>query len=873
MGTSKTGRLTPPAPSSAVITRTRLFALLDRRPTVVVAGTAGYGKSMLISSWLERSRPADTVAWLTLDTADQDASRLTADLLAALRSSAPDPLAGALRGLRAPALFADPLALVDSLHEALNDNDVAVTVVLDDVQHLAPSSRSLEVLDHFLQWAPSRTRVVLSGRTVPSLRLQRLRLEDRLELIGHRELAFTWDETAEAVAAAGLELSGGETAALHHVTQGWPAGVRMAVLAMNAGAGHDLPLELRRDDSLADYLTTEVLASIDPQLRRFVLEATVDELVCPSLVDAVRGGGAAAPLLERCLSDGLFLTREDDSDDGPWYRWHALFAAHMRSRRLLEDAAGARELDLAASRWWSSRDTTHAVRHALAAGDPELAGRTVAASWLALVLEGRADTVHSLVAQIPAGVAEVAELHLALALVAAQRGQTETARHELGNARHEAGRLDATARARFEIRAAVIDVFLVDDHAALTEAVAAGLRLLQGVDEGPWAPDRATVALVQLYVGIGEARLQDDVPAALQLLRAAEATARQAGFTAVELAARAEQCIPAITEGDLEGIRAEATRVLDTARAQGWADLPSLAPAHAFLGWLSLWKGDAARARTHLDRTLSMLLPTDLGLRGLATTVHLQTCLAVGDLDGAEADARRGHELAGLGLMPPWWQPLVTTLEATVAVARGDLARALDLVRQPVAGPEHSLATGLRASVLLRAGRPLESLAVIDALRSDRMLAHVAPLVAAVRAQALLETGKPAEAHAALELALTHASRYDFVEPFLLVGDVLGQLLRDHLDRGTSSPELVVRVLDRLASSGGSSVNAWGETLTEREQKILRYLATNLSNAEIAEAEFISVNTTKTHVAHVYRKLEVSSRRAAVRRAAELGLI
>jgi len=173
---------------------------------------------------------------------------------------------------------------IDSIHEALYDSDVPLTLVLDDLQHLSTSQRALAVVDHFLQSAPATTRVILSGRTVPRLRLQRLRLEDRLELIGHRDLAFTPEETADAVAASGLEMSQDASEALHRLTQGWPAGVRMAVLAMKAGGDQNLSLELRRDDALAEYLTTEVLASIDDELRRFLLEATIDDTVCPSLV-------------------------------------------------------------------------------------------------------------------------------------------------------------------------------------------------------------------------------------------------------------------------------------------------------------------------------------------------------------------------------------------------------------------------------------------------------------------------------------------------------------------------------------------------------------------------------------------------------------
>ncbi|MGB8382143.1 MAG: hypothetical protein WCG47_13055 [Dermatophilaceae bacterium] len=104
---------------------------------------------------------------------------------------------------------------------------------------------------------------------------------------------------------------------LHRVTQGWPAGVRMALLAMRAGRSPRLSLDLVHADSLAEYLSTEVLSSLDDEMRDFVAEATVHEMVCPSLVDSVRGEKNARVLLERCVAQGLFLTRDEQAQDCP----------------------------------------------------------------------------------------------------------------------------------------------------------------------------------------------------------------------------------------------------------------------------------------------------------------------------------------------------------------------------------------------------------------------------------------------------------------------------------------------------------------------------------------------------------------------------
>jgi LuxR family transcriptional regulator, maltose regulon positive regulatory protein len=866
------GRYGPPAVPAHVLSRPRLFARLGSRPVTVVLGAAGYGKSALVSSWLARSAAQDAVAWLTLDSSDRDPGRLAADLLTTLQTLDVEPLEEALHTLEAPPLFADPLPFVDSLLEAVFEADVSLTLVLDDVQSISKSAAALEMVDRLTLWAPPATRVVLAARAMPRLRLQRLRLEDRLSVVGAGDLAFTLEETAAVVRAWGPDPGADTIRDLHGLTQGWPAGVRMAMLAMKTGVSTDLPLALQSDDSVADYLATEVLNSLDPGMRQFVVEATTDELVCPSLVDAVRGSTDSMAALERCIADGLFLTKEPRAGDEQWFRWHALFAAHLGARRR-EDEARSKELELRAARWWRPVDPTVAVSHALAAGDDELAGEVASTAWLDLMLAGRADTVTRIVDSVPADVTLAAELHLARAFVAAEKGAFDTAKVELNLAHQKSVLLEGATRDRFEVRSTMVELFVVRDRAAMSESVERGRKMLAEMDSASWALDRATMALVRLCVGVGEARLLDDPLEAVRLLREAESTATEAGYTALELMAQAELCIPSIATGALEEMRLLAEQVLSRARVRGWGDLPSTATADGYLGWLALWKGDSRRAMELLERCIAHLLPNDWGMLGLSTMAHAQAALSVGDVAAAEGDVRRALDLATHGRMPPWWPSVLTALEAKALVAKGRIDEAVAVVDRPVVGPAYYMATCHRANVLLSCGRPEKTLAVLATFPEDRMLPHTTGLVEALRAQALRETGDDTGAHAALERALASASRYGFLEPFLMVGDRLLPLLATHIRAGTAYRDFLTQVRNRLATPVSARVNEWGESLTHREQEVLRYLATDLSLSEIAEAEFISTNTVKTHIAHLYRKLEVANRRAAVRRGAALGLL
>jgi LuxR family maltose regulon positive regulatory protein len=523
--------------------------------------------------------------------------------------------------------------------------------------------------------------------------------------------------------------------------------------------------------------------------------------------------------------------------------------------------------------WWRSIDAATAVDHALAAHEVALAGDIASCSWLDLVLSGRAETARRIVEESLAGAAETAELHLARAFMAAERGAIDAARMDLNHARGASSRLQGHTRLRFETRYTMIELFVVRDRAALAESVAQGRRLMTEVHSASWPLDRATLVLMQLCLGIGEARLLDHPLEALRLLREARAAAMDLGYTALKLTAEAELCIPSVATGHLEDTRQLAESTLAQATAKGWAELPSIAPAYGWLGWLALWRGNPPRARELLERCMANLLPNDWGMLGLATTTHAQACISSGDIDAAENDARRGRELAGQGRMPPWWPSLLTALEATVLIARGRMGEACRLAEKPTAGPQYHLATCYRANVLLRGGLPHAALVALQDFPPERMYAHVAGSVEALRAQALSELGETESAHTAMERALAAAEKYDFLEPFLMIGDRISPLLRAHLAVGTAYPKFVSRIRNRLRRTTLASVNEWGETLTAREQGILRYLATNLTLLEVAEAEFITVNTVKTHVAHIYSKLGTNNRHDAVRLAADLRVL
>ena len=861
--------MTPPLPSAHTIGRPRLAPLVDQRPVVVLAGMAGYGKSTLLAEASRRRQEQGVAIWLTLDDSDRAPARLVSDLVSAAGVSNLEESGVDLKVLRESTLRAEPQTLVDALLESFYDAAVPLTLVLDDLQNLTGAPASASLVDHILRWAPANMRIAIAARVIPFLRLQRLRLDDRLTYLTHEDLAFSPEETADAVRVAGLDLDTETVDSIHHSTGGWPAGVRMAILAARQyGLRHQVPTQLRRDQALAEYLATEVLASLTDDVRQFVLDSTLDEDICAPLIDTVRKTHNAEALLEQCVADGLFLSRGISTDE-PWYSWHPLFAAHVHRRQVSDHPERAAVQHRAAAAWWSSVDARTAIQHAVAADDGELASKIFAEHWLEMLLESKEYAVLDALDQLPQSSAYCGDTHLARALILLQHGKTDEARSQIDAARAAAGQVPEEDQDGFRDRMAVIELFHSGSGVGLSAAIEPGAALLERFGQSRHPTDPAILASVQMFVGMGEARLQDPRHPVLETLRSSAATAHDAGLVALELSALAESCIPAVAEGRLSEVRALAMNVLTRAEDRGWVGLATLAPAVVFLGWLDHWRGNPHESRAELERSLSMMLPLDWELRGLTLYFLGQACLPLGDVDGARRATSQIEELIESGRNTPSWPSMLAGLEGLVLMAEGRKREAVALAMGQVAEPEFPLTRPHRAMVLLQAGLCAEALAELGRVPTEGRLVHVECLCRCLEAEARAAMGIP-DPHDALEMALAAADRDQLYGPFLRGGTTVRELLKSHLRHGTSYTTAVTQILGHAPDGQLRNGASQGQQLTQREHQILRYLATNLTAAEIANAEYISLHTAKTHIAHIYQKLGVSSRRAAIRRAADL---
>jgi LuxR family maltose regulon positive regulatory protein len=809
----------PPLPA-ATIERPRLDAALDAAREgafTLVGAPPGWGKTVLVAGWAaERG-----AAWLALGARHCEPRRLWGDVLAALeRADVP------IDGLTSPRNGLDddfPLRLADALAQTA----VRPTLVLDDLEQLR--GPGLASLGQLIALGGGALHVVAATRSDPELPLERLRLAGRLGELRAADLAFTLEEAVELLGQLGLELGPDQVKRLLGRTEGWAAGLRLAGLSLVGESDRDAFIaEFAGDDrTVADYLTGEVLAGQPPAVRELLLRTSVADRICGDLADALTGGTGGALVLEQLERSGAFVTALDRHRT--WFRYHGLFAELLRVRLRIERPGLEPELHARAAEWLAAAGLgREAIPHALAAGAaPEL----LAEHWLELLLDGQSPKAVIAVAGSPGTDARlrVAAASAWLTLGAPARAEAELAPVVDG----EPGRLAALlrARARGDLPAA---------RRAADALLAAG------------APD-AERALALFHLGTAEfavGRLEE----ASEQLEGAAAIAVEDGRDWLLLECLGRGAALAVARGGLRRAAVSAQAAIALAERRGWHR--SAAAAWAYLALAAInWHADDLDAAERRAESAAAAGYASREERAVLATRALRAHLAAAQ---SELERARG---------------LLRTVHDALPTAGPFLERWLEaLGPTPWAssGPEGPIAEGID---WLTRGDPLAALRRVEGLADADLSLHPVLRLHASLIDALARhgLGQLDAASNSLEQALAIASAEGYRRPFMGTLPVR-RLLERHLARPTAYGPLVAELLDAMARDCGAPPGLL-EPLSERERAVLRLLPTLLSYPEIAGELFVSVNTVKTHVKTIYRKLDATSRRDAVTRAREMRLI
>jgi len=883
----------------------RMNSGLDKT-LILVSAPAGYGKTTLVSSWLQEA--GITATWLSLDEDDNDPIRFLQYFISALLKIAPTiklDLLGVLQDNR-PGSYK---FLLNILINEIAGRVAPFILVLDDF-HAIHAQPVLEMLAHLIDHVPPQMHLVCLTRTDPPLPLARLRARNQLVEIRAAQLRFTQPEIIGLLnETLALKLSASDIAALEARTEGWIAGLQLASLALQTMASQPNVSAPGSDDVhgfvsaftgsyhyIMDYLADEVLRLQGEATRSFLLHSSILDRMCGPLCDELFQAGQTGPvngqaMLEVLEQMNLFIIPLDNQRR--WYRYHHLFAEVLN--RQLEQLYPQHipELHRRAAHWYAQNGfISDAIHHTLAAGDKEGAARLVDQHGCELLMRGE---VVNLLHWIEA----VEPYSQTFPWIAIQK----TWALSLAG---QPGRADAPLQAASRLISSL----------ALTDEVRTEVQTMTGA-----------VTAARAY----QANLQGQTHQATHLARQALETLPASNNFSCSLRSAATSIL-----GDacwMSGSLAEAqdayTSAVQISQAAGNIHMGIISSTN--LAEVLREQGQLAAAARHYSRTLQMAQLPNGQISPLAEQVYaglsrifyewnrledavgyIQQCLDLSLRWGSYASQATGYEMAarlalGQGQpekaleathaleqvisennLSPWQSAVTQSALARLWMAQGDLERAACIVKEHAlssdgTGRESEISTlqvpGYLARLRLHLSRG-EYDALLELagplLRTLEGTRRVGRAIETLVLQALAYQGKREidRALPALEKALSLAHPERYVRTFLDEGEPLAKLLyqaRAHRSGNSHAGEL----LSAMGDTSGSKLplaQQLIEPLTGRELEVLKRIEAGYSNQEIAAEFFISLPTVKRHISNIYAKLGASSRTQALARAKELKL-
>jgi LuxR family transcriptional regulator, maltose regulon positive regulatory protein len=880
----------------------RLSHAAEARLTLISA-PAGFGKTTLLTAWLAAATPDNrAVAWLSLDESDRQPATFWTYVITALQAAVPGVGADVLPLLQSaqPPIETVIVSVLNELSATPND----VVLVLDDY-HLVDGPDLRVGMVFLLEHLPPHVHVVISSRADPLLPLARLRARGELVEVRAADLRFTPDEVAGYLNdVTGLDLAPDDIAALEGRTEGWIAALQLAAISMQGRTdiGGFIAQFAGNDRYIVDYLVEEVLTQQTDPVREFLLHTAVLDRLTGPLCDAVTGRDDGSQLLIALERANLFLVPLDDRRE--WYRYHHLFADVLRAHLLAGRPDLVPLLHQRASLWYERHNhTEEAVRHALAARDfdraaylMELAAPAIRRHRQEAVLFGWLEELpDAAVRRSPVLSVFYGYMLMISGDLAGFEGRLDDAEHALAAVKDEETPWADTEE--LQTLPATIAIYRASLAQARGDVAGTAEYARRALDfAGP--DDHLARGGALGFLGLA-AWVAGDVTAALETFTQAVASLHAAGNLVDELSSTIPLADMWLAAGRPSRARRLYQGALRLAEAHGGGVARATTELHVGVSEIDLEIDDIESTKRELQTAAA------LGEPASTSAGRYRWFLAMGRVADAEGDPLeaitlldQAQQLYLPGLFPGV-RP-ISAVKARVWISRGDLSQAADwaqergvsatddanylhefdhltLVRLLIAQyrvDHHTDVLDQAAGLLDRLADAAETSGRAGSLLEIRMVQALAHHAQGHRAQALQS----------LAQAWAEAPEPDgYVRLFLDEGAHMVELLREAEQLGGAGGH-ARRLLTRRAAGDGEATESplrpalslalpSAEVLSERELQVLRLLGSELSGPQIARELFVSNNTLRSHTKHIFTKLDVTNRRAAVRRAREEGLI
>ena len=855
----------PPLPAALVsrpVLQDRLVAGAGQRLTVVV-GSAGAGKSVLLSSWAAARAPAVT-CWLSCDEADANPVRFWAGFIEAPRGAVPE------FGADAGELLAmDGAVSADVTASIANDATrlpAGSAVVVDDFHYAAPavSGSMKDLVDH---WPAEVVQLVLASRADPAVRLHRLRLAGQLCELRDADLRFSESESRDLLAGFGVEVTAAELALLHQRSEGWVAALQMAALSLRSArdpARAARALEVR-GHAIAGYFITEVIDQQPPEISGFMLDTSILDELTPDACAAVTGLADAARLLRGIDAANLFVVALDE--DRASFRYHHLVRQMLATELRARDPVREQARQLRAAEWFEALgDGRRAARHFLAAGQADRALALLQDRVVADFLRDPAQPPPlDLSAVGPSVLARAPDRLLAVALDLLLSGDTaragdyidllERAKPPIPPESGLAGRLAAIRSARHGQLGQLSE--------AVSYAVTARSIQESAQDTDEWIAATLPSVLLRAYTLLEDYEAVDREAAATLATPALPQAIKLVLVPGAQALAWFETGLLARAATAARAANTEAQRLGLDRHFFAWDHLRALAG-------LALEQRDLGTAEQFTEQALSIAEHRRPAMEFLTLLDQAAIWAARGRVRPALATISQAREvLGGTGSV------LLTRadqLEAVLRLSLGDPNSPAALA-QGLPAAHRAL---LQAKIALAAGNPGAARDHLQELRPGDLTPRLRLVRQILLAAAALERADPAAA-GAVGGVLEVARKGGFVNTVVTTAPPVTSYLARHaaqLRPGPYTQQLIAAALEVRAAQPSSAQPGRGliEPLTQAELRILQLLPTS-TYLQMAATLYVSRNTVKSHLHSIYHKLGVTSRAQAIERAVDLRIL
>jgi LuxR family maltose regulon positive regulatory protein len=866
-------KISAPPSRPHVIARARLLDQLREglnRPLTLVAAQAGFGKTTLVTSWLDEVKDLAKVAWLSLDQEDNDPMRFLYYLVATLQTV--EPVVG-----RAPISLLSrlglprPKDLADALLNEIAETRERIILVLDDY-HTVKDPEIHATMAHFIERVPEQLHVVIVTREEPPFPLARWRALQRVVEIGPDELRFSPDESSEFLEQTmGLKLDADLARTLEARTEGWIAGLQMAALSVQKharAASADIAEKILRFNGehhyVIEYLAGEVLRQQPAEIRSFLQKTAILDRLSAPLCDAVSGQTDSKAILTRLEQANMFLLRLDDNRE--WFRYHQLFRDFLRTEL---DATMERDLHRRASAWHETHGSgKDAIRHALAAKDIPATIRLFRSQVESMLARGEIQALLSWLNTIPESkIRAHSDLAGYKAWLLYLLGRTAEA-HSYSPAVRAIDATESNPARRGMML--VFKAFLAVHWGDPADVKRFAQQALDELGES------ASFFRAYALSFLGQSQIQSgERSEAVKTLRQAVELAEKLQNHFVMLDALGHLASVMTAQGQLREAHLLCLNAVEKyVDARGEPD-PVAGLVYVPLGTLYYEMNDLESARHYLTRgvvlcqQLGMIYYTLMGQRALAKLQNV--------CDEAEAS---WHTLASARDVAERSESqmrrrLVAVVTAELQLREGNTSAAArtlgDMQKPPSSVTEYESLTYTR--LLLAQHRPSKAEEVLNLLeRAAAKEKSEGSLIAIHVLQALCQRalGHPSATVERLEKAVSLAASAGYRRVFLDEGPVLTPLLEKvrHV-----APTYVSSLIDRDSAEQRAAPQALPEPLSRTEREILRLITRGLTNQEIADILGTTLGTTKWHLNQIFGKLQVHNRTTAIAKARDLRLL